>query len=404
MSMHSTRFRMKRMVSLLLSILLVGVLLSACTPAAETSSQGSTSSSSSTSVSSQSSNVSSTDPILAIFIGPLTGDSAEYGKSLQNGIQMAVDQWNEAGGYEGRLLEVEWWDDGNKATESVTLTNKALELDPLCVLGPFSSTNALAMSPILVKAEIIHYAISSSHQDVTKAGEWVFQGPNTDQTSAQYLVDLMINDLGAQKVAILYANNDWGNGYYAAAEAYLQEKGLEITEVQNYLADSTLDYTPMISNMMKSGADTFFIVAYYNAAATILKQLDTLNFAGNICVSGTVYNESFLPLMDGEADGIVTSASVVNDNPDPLFQDFKTRYQARTGGRVIDMQCVFGYDCTKSICDAITAVGPDRQAVRDYLATAEFEGACGVWRFNDQRQPIRNQVNLKVVDNQWTFF
>ena len=79
------------------------------------------------------------DTIKVAYILPFTGPSAQYGDRQKNAMTMVAEKWNNAGGINGRKIEVEYFDDKNEKTETAIVANQIVGRDDIfCCFGPFS--------------------------------------------------------------------------------------------------------------------------------------------------------------------------------------------------------------------------------------------------------------------------
>src|SRR5260370_34213015 len=127
----------------------------------------------------------------------LTGSTANFGISSTNGIKMAADEVNAAGGINGKQVEVLVQDDRSDASEAATIVTKFVTQDQVhAILGEVASSRSIAAAPIAQNAKIPMLTPSSTNPEVTKKGDFTFrrcfinpfQGPPIARFPAQTLV------------------------------------------------------------------------------------------------------------------------------------------------------------------------------------------------------------------------
>lgn len=128
----------KRMFACMLGLLLVSTLLVSC--AANPQTPGSSAPAPQT----------DSKVVKLAYIGPMTGDYSQYGTFAKRGFELVLNDRNhKAGDY---TIELEYYDDANDPSQSVSMMNKIInDPDLLAILGPFASTNALAIAPLFKK-------------------------------------------------------------------------------------------------------------------------------------------------------------------------------------------------------------------------------------------------------------
>ena len=161
-------------------------------------------------------------------IGPTTGDAAIYGKAVQNGIKLAVDEVNAAGGINGKKIEYKFEDDQNDTEKSVNAYNSLKDWGMQILVGTVTSNpctavveqthndNMFQLTPSATAVESIQY---------DNAFRMCFSDPNQGSASADYIADHKL----ASKVAVIYNSSDpYSSGIYQKFDAEAKAKGLDI--------------------------------------------------------------------------------------------------------------------------------------------------------------------------------
>ena len=95
------------------------------------------------------------DPIKIGADGSLTGPSATFGQGMKKGIEICLKEFNDAGGYQGRLVEIPILDDQVKPEIAVNNVTRLITQDKvIAIIGPVNSGNALAFLPKTEEAQI----------------------------------------------------------------------------------------------------------------------------------------------------------------------------------------------------------------------------------------------------------
>src|SRR5215471_15354708 len=106
----------------------------------------------------------------------LTGTTATFGQSTDNGIKMAFDEINKAGGVLGKKLAVAVEDDQSKPEEAATAATKLINQNHVvAMLGEVSSSRSLAAAPICQAAKVPMVSPSSTNPRVTQIGNFIFR-------------------------------------------------------------------------------------------------------------------------------------------------------------------------------------------------------------------------------------
>ena len=261
-------------------------------------------------------------------IGPTTGDNAIYGTAVKNGIQLAVDEINAAGGINGKQIEYKFEDDQSDAEKSVNAYNTLKDWGMQMLIGTTTSTpctavveeshndNLFQLTPSATAVESIQY---------DNAFRMCFSDPNQGSASADYIAD---NNL-AKKVAVIYNSSDtYSSGIYQNFVTEAEKKGLEVVAAKAFTADNKTDFSVQIQKAKDAGAELVFLPIYYQEASLILAQADSMGFEtkffGCDGMDGILGVENFDTSL---AEGLMLLTPFAADSTDEKTQNFVKAYK-----------------------------------------------------------------------------
>lgn len=388
---------MKKFLALAVCACMIAMAFAACsngtTPGSST--QGGTSSASQGGASSG-----GFDTIPVKMIAPFTGDNAQYGEIFKNSFEMAMDERNEAGGIHGAKITIEYYDDKNDPKETVTLANKLIsEEDTFAVSGPFSSTNALACGPLFQKAGIIEMAPASSHADFTAIGDLMFRGVLTQPSLNKQLVEYA-RDAGAQKIAILYANDDVGVSTNEQFTAEFEAAGGEVVGSEQFIKGSTKDFGPYITKFKAAGADMLYLYSQYSDAAMILNQMHDLDFDVPVIAQGNVVTQEMFDICGNEnVEDLMVLTDFASDYDNDRYQAWQKEYETRSNGNIVNNHAVATYDCANLLFDAIEACNTlDPQTLADWMRVQKDVAGIGGDYYMEGGDPIKTKFRMVARD------
>ena len=187
------------------------------------------------------SSTSSADEIVIGEYGSLTGGQATFGISTRNGIDIAVDEINAAGGVLGKKVRVIVEDDQGKAEEANVVVTKLITKDKVvAVLGEVASSNSLAAAPVAQQNGIPMISPSSTNPEVTKKGDYIFRVCFLDPFQGYVMAKFATSTLKMTKVAVLRdIKNDYSIGLADAFIENFQKMGGTIVADESYSAGDT---------------------------------------------------------------------------------------------------------------------------------------------------------------------
>jgi len=337
--------------------------------------------------------------------GSLTGTTATFGQSTDNGIKMAFDEINTAGGVLGKKLKVLVEDDQSKPEEATTAVTKLINQNHVvAMLGEVSSSRSLAAAPVCQANAVPMVSPSSTNPRVTQIGDYIFRVCFIDPFQGAVMAKFAANTLKVKKVAILVdVRNDYSVGLQTFFRENFRQLGGQIVAEQSY-SEGDSDFHAQLTQIKAVNPEAIYVPGYYTEVGTIARQARELGLAVPL-LGGDGWDSPKLWEIGGTAlNGCYLSNHYSVDDPSPLVQkfvgDYKTRYKAAP-----DALAALGYDAAKILADAMSRAGSTEGAkVRDALAaTKDFAGVTGRITINKDRNAIKPAVVLKVENGKFVF-
>ncbi len=195
---------------------------------------------------------------------PLTGGLQAYGESSLNGLQLAADQVNAAGGVLGGDLEVVVGDTQTKSQPAIDAAQKLISVDGVAaIFGALSSGNTIPVATSVTSVQgVPQISNASTAPTITTLDDKDFLFRTVPSDAGQGIVlGRLVMDQDLSKVAVLYVNNDYGQGLAEAFEASFTEAGGEITGSSAFEPNKA-SYRGELSNLAGGDADALLLIAY----------------------------------------------------------------------------------------------------------------------------------------------
>ncbi len=342
---------------------------------------------------------SDSDAIKIGLAAPLTGASAQDGKDIQNGVNLAVKQFNDEGGLDGKTVEVLAEDDKGDSSEAATVANKFAQDDSiLAIVGDFNRSCTLAAAPIYNEAGIVQISPGSSSEEVSGAGDYTFRTITTDAVQGQYLAEWCVKELGYKKIGILWENDDYGLGLKNVMKRETEALGAKVVADAKYKVKLE-DYSAEVGAVLNKDPDVLIIGGLYNETAAIAKEIRNKR-GSDIPIMGVdaIFSTALIDLGGEAVNGIKLTSYFSEDSDNQVTQDFIAAYSEEYG-KAPGTYAAYAYDATKIILQAIKESGTDRKAIRDYIAGIEgFEGATGTASFDENGDVIKAPLRMEIID------
>lgn len=338
-------------------------------------------------------------------LAPLTGFAAADGLSVKNAVELATEQVNAKGGVLGKKLELVIYDDAADPKESVTLAQKLIEQDQVvAVVGGSYSMPTRVTTPIFNEEEVPMVAAYAIHPDVTE-GEFTFRNGflgKVEGGAAAHVVDTMLK---GKKVALLYADNDFGKTLAQGFKDYVAAKGtLQVIFEQAYPAKEK-DFSPYLSKIKEGAPDVLVAFGYYFQTGPVVKQAREMGITATILGEEGADSPKLFEIAGPASEGFVLVTNLNRDDPRPVVQEFLKSFREKYAMEP-DMVGASAYDALMIIVDAITrSGGTDRKAVRDAIAAVKnYDGLTGIIQGFTEVGEVVKPVQVQMVkDGKFTY-
>jgi branched-chain amino acid transport system substrate-binding protein len=340
------------------------------------------------------------DGLLIGEIGSLTGAQATFGISTRNGIEMAVDEANKAGGVKGKQIQVRVYDDQGRPEEAANAATRLVNEDHAkVILGEVASSNSLAMAPKAQQAHVPMISPSSTNPKVTEVGDYIFRVCFIDPFQGYVMAKFGRENLHVNKAAVLKDNkSDYSLGLSDVFTRKFAELGGKIVDTESYSQGDT-DFRSQLTAIKRSAPEAIYVPGYYTDVGLIARQARELGITVPL-LGGDGWESSKLYELGGDKlDGSYYSNHYSSEDPSPRVQKFISEYKQRYG-EVPDSLAALGYDSAKVAIEAMRrAASLDGPAVRDAIAqTKDYPGVAGTITLDDKRNAVKPAVVLEVKE------
>ena len=392
---------MKKLLSTLLALTMVMSLVACGSGDTSTPSDASTPSSSDSGGSSQGQ---SEDPIKIGFFAPVSAASAAAdGQSAQQSAELAVKLINEAGGINGRTVELVDYDDALDTAEAANIAEKLTTADGVdaVVSGSYSGPTKVA-APICQDAGIVMVSAYAVHPDVVNAGEYVFSQSFPGAVQATAAATFAVEDLEAQRIAIVAVDLDFGKEQSAYFKAKATELGAEIVS-EDYIAMSDNDMTSVISKIKNENVDLIYMPNYYAHASEVCRQVALQGLDVDILGCEGADSWQLLQTAGEYAEGLYITTNMDRDDPNESTQAYIENYRAEYNMEP-DMVGASVYDAFEVLFAAMKEVGTDPAAMQEYIANMkDFDTVTGTLMYYTSAGSAVKPVQIQQVGEDLQF-
>lgn len=354
----------------------------------------------------------SDDEILVGHYASLSGKEATFGQSTDNGIVLAIEEINAAGGLNGKKLKLITYDDKGESVETGNAVTRLITKDKVtALLGAVASDLSLTGGKIAQEKGIPMISPSSTNPKVTQNRDMVFRVCFIDPFQGYVVAKFASDTLKAKKVAVLHDQKAaYSVGLRDEFKKHFKSMGGEIVADEAF-NKGDLDFSSQLRTIRETKPDAVFIPCYYTEAGNIAQQARKAGITVPL-LGGDGWDSEQLASIGGDAiEGCYYSNHYAPDQAGDAVKNFLRKY----GDRFVDKQTG-----VKPIPDGLAALGYDAAYVlfesmkrakslggKDLAAaiaeTKDFKGVTGTITIDKNRNAKKAAVIVKMKGGKPTY-
>lgn len=376
---------MKRALKSLIALVLGFTLLSACggTPGAE---------------------VINSDVIRIGANLELSGSHGETGNAVLQGMQLAANQINNAGGLRGREVVLLGADNLSDPTKAVTMATKLSTQDKaVAIVGP-------SMGWIFNSAASV-----TSHQEIPNVSPHATDGNALLNPAGElygYAYRVAVSDPGQGAAMALFAAGslqatralvirDDGAGWAIEmadgfVEAFTAQGGAVVTDTA---LQPGVEPGALATEVAGGDYDVVYLASHVNQAATLIGPLRAAGISAPILGTDSLALPTLVEVAGPVSEVYYPTQFFPSDAENPLVTPFVDSFQA-TFGLQPNAAAALGYDSVLLLADAITRAetvsGVDINAA--LAATSNFQGVTGNYNLDAEHEPGKAPLVVQVTN------
>lgn len=327
-----------------------------------------------------------------------SGASNGMGIEALNGIEFAVKEINENGGFEvdGKKyqFDLKQYDDESNPQAGVSAAERLINEDnaKYIFLSP-SSSSSLAEAQVTDKNKVISLVSVAAAPGLTEGTNYVFRNTPTAKEAEAAKVKYAIEELGAKKFAILARNDDWGKSGAEEFKKNVLKFGGEIVS-EEYFKPGTTDFYSLLTKINDTDAEVLNALAIQNDGVPLVKQAKEIGIKAKIFGAVVWNSPAFIEAANSEGAYAYSDASTsVNDKINNFVKNFEEAMGTKS--QTYDKST---YDFVYILIEAFKKAGTvdDTDKIRQALLELEYNGVNGDISFQENGQGMV-QVNVTQI-------
>ena len=318
-------------------------------------------------------------------VGPLTGSGAAYGKDMENGVKIAIEEANaQKISLGGKVMQFapEYMDDQGDPRTGVQVAQRLVDEGVSAVIGHVNSGTTIPASKIYAAAGIPMITPAASNTTITKQGfNSVFSVVPTDAQTAGSAGSYAVNVVKARRIAIMDDQTAFGQG--ASEEfrkAVLAAHGNIVD--QQYTSDKAMDFSAQLTHIKSANADLLFFSGLGPQIAGIAKKMKLLGMTTQLMGGGGTVSEDFIQIAGDSAEGVEGLDYGLPVTRMPRGPEFENKYKKIFKSNM-QVYAPLGYDATWVVIKAMQEANSSNPS--DYLPklrAIKYQGVTGLIEFD----------------------
>lgn len=253
---------------------------------------------------------------------PYTGELAASGHSLEQGIVLAVEKVNRAGGVAGQPLVVEIQDTHSDVARGRDAAERLFDAGVPAIVGPEEPELARQLAPSLLerRAVMISGGISARAEPGSAASLWLRVFPSAKKVTLE-LAGRMRQD-GVGRAALLYVDDGYGTTFASLLADKFRSLGGTVTDSVALPSDTSarIDFP-------HGSPEAVVLIAYPRAGALAVSQLSASGYGGKWYFGPSLDSEEFvLNTPEGVLDGMVGISPALTADSAKFADEFRSRW------------------------------------------------------------------------------
>ncbi|UFJ42198.1 ABC transporter substrate-binding protein [Brevibacillus humidisoli] len=315
----------------------------------------------------------------------LSGGTAKYGEAAKRGVELAIEEFNEAGGYNGQQAKLVVYDDEAKPEKSVEIVQRLIQQDKVVAfVGPANSGNAKAHIKYAQESgipEVIPVATGTTIIE-TYANEeknYIFRVAPYDRGQVETMLKWLVEEKKYSKIGLLHDTTGYGQGGKQDVEDVLKNKyNLELAASESFQVNDT-NMEAQLIKMREANVEAVIFYGLAPEAAQYLKSREKLNYYPVTVASWAMGDPTVKELVGDLVNNEVYMVQSFTIDQSEAAGKFHDKVVAKYGEDIFPIASAQGYDCAKLILEAVKKAGTDPKAIRDAIENMEgFQGVTAI--------------------------
>jgi branched-chain amino acid transport system substrate-binding protein len=335
------------------------------------------------------------------MMGPLTGPYAADGNDIANGVRVAIEVINEAGGIEGfDTIELITQDTACDPKQAVAAANNLINDEVVGVVGAYCSSSTIPASETLAEEDILMLTPASTNEMVTDRGlPYMFRVCGRDDDQAPAAVRFMKEALGAKTVFIVDDKTTYSQGLADGVAKASAEMGLEVLS-HEHVNQGDKDFSAILTKAKAAAPDVLYMSLQNHSSGSLMAiQANRMGLDAAILSQDAMFHPNFINVAKEAAEGVYVTFGYTDESTE-AYKQFADKFSAQYGD--IGAYAIYAYDAATVLLNGIKQAGStDPAKVKEAIMAMDFQGASKQIKFNEKGDSGSSYIAFKIENGEY---
>ncbi len=343
------------------------------------------------------------EPIRVGFVAQLTGVQAELGVQERNGVQLAMEEINAAGGVAGRSIELIVQDDLGTPEGAQAADRELMGKGVVAIIGHAISAQTIAGLAVTNPAHVVMLSPTATTPELSDLDDYFFRVGYSLADRAQALAQRVYQGRHIARVGVIYDtdNTSYSRAYRDAFVSKYQSLGGELVAGVDFASKAQSDFAPLMVQLRAGNPDGLLIIAADIDTALIAQRTRLMDWPIALFTTSWAQTETLINNGGQAVEGLeVEIANTLNDQS-PDYVDFITRYQARFR-QAPTFGATSGFEAAKVLAAALQQTDGQADGLAPALVSIKnFKGLTDTFSFDRYGDVLRPFYLAVIRDGQY---
>lgn len=315
----------------------------------------------------------------------LTGPIPLTGKQMNNGWQAAVMAINDAGGINGRKLQLIVEDDGYEPSRVMAAARKLIDRDQVLAMTGLGTPTTVVAAKYLETAKVpLLFPMGASSTQLNQAGlKQLFMIHPAYSTQAEIVIGWLMDHAGTKKPCLIYQVDPAGEDHLLGAKKAASSRGTQLAGAEAFERGAT-DFSAQVLKLKNAGCDLVYTASTLEAAARMVTAADRIGFKPKFAGFTTQADATLIKLLGPLAEGFYAADLLARpDSDDPGIKAYLANLKKFSADAEPTFFTTYAYAAMMLIAEAIKDAGPN--PTRESLVAA-------LEKWNPKQSPLMGPV------------